>query len=270
MSLSGGDTGTAETIAVIRQLVDEGIKDPEVNRAAIGIVKAAGVRPFDFDGEQRAIYNFVLKQIRFTRDIAGKETLRTPREILAIRAGDCDDKSILIAALLGTIGHRVRLVTVKANPLAPGLFSHIYPEVYSRGRWVALDAARRDPALGRSPTKYFQKRVWSLTSDEYADVRGLNGLGFNWGTFADVAGKVTGSVTDVIRTIRAPASYITPPASPFTPYNPPATYPPYASPPYSAGGYPQAQPGLFDSMDQQTKLLLIGGGIFLLVMLMRK
>ena len=177
MPLSDGDEGTSQTIDRIRGLVDAGIKDLFVNRAAIGMVRAARVRQFDFAGEIKSVYEWVRRNIRFIKDPVGKEALRTARETLTVGAGDCDCiNSVLLPALLGTIGHRTRLVTISSHPDAPELFSHIYAEVLLNGRWVPIDAARVGPRFGRGPESYFRKRVWSLSDDEFEDVAGFGGL----------------------------------------------------------------------------------------------
>lgn len=174
LPLAEGDAATSTTLCYIRKLVDEAVKDPLVNRTAIAILRQARVRAFDFAGEIRALYEWTRKNIRFTRDITGKETLRSAREILTVRAGDCDDiNAILLPAFLATVGHRVRLITISSHPQAPDLFTHIYAEVFSNGQWVPVDAARRHPRLGRAPETYFRKRIWSLTDSDYEDVAGL-------------------------------------------------------------------------------------------------
>jgi len=197
--LSDGDRGTAQTVERIRKLVHQGMTDQYINRVAISIVKQAGVQQFDFVGEVRAIYEWVRRQIRFTKDIAGIETLRTAREILLVKAGDCDDiNSVLLPALLATIGHDVRLVTISSDPAAPGIFSHIYCEVEINGAWVPLDSARRDPAFGRGPKRFFRKRIWSLTNTGFQDVQGLGGYYQHhrgrmrrMGDFTDIAGSIS-------------------------------------------------------------------------------
>jgi hypothetical protein len=173
MQMPGGDRGTEFTIAKIRELVHAGMTDQLINRQAMAIVHAAGVQPFDFVGEIRAIFDWVRRNIRFFKDIDGVETLRTAREVLTIRGGDCDDNTVLLSSLLLTIGHGVRLVTISSDAEAPGVFSHIYCEVEIGGQWVPLDAARRDPAFGKGPRNYFRKRIWSLTDNNYRDVSGL-------------------------------------------------------------------------------------------------
>lgn len=175
MALPNGDRGTEATIAKMRELIQQGMRDQLINRQAFAIVNAAGVQSFDFPGEIRAVFGWVSRNIRFFQDVDGVETLRTPREVLTIRGGDCDDYTVLIAALLGTIGHNVRIVTVSSDADAPGVFSHVYPEVEINGQWVPLDAARRDAALGKAPSRYFRKRVWSINDSRFRDVSGLSG-----------------------------------------------------------------------------------------------
>jgi hypothetical protein len=175
MSMPGGDRGTEFTIAKIRELVHQGMTDQAINRFAFAIVHAAGVQPFDFVGEIRAVFDWVRRNIRFFKDVDGVETLRTAREILTIRGGDCDDiNAVLLTSLLLTIGHGVRLVTISSDADAPGVFSHIYCEVEIGGEWVPLDAARRDPSFGKGPRSYFRKRIWSLTSNQFRDVSGFD------------------------------------------------------------------------------------------------
>jgi hypothetical protein len=174
MSMPGGDRGTEFTVSKIRELVHQGMTDQLINRQAMAIVHAAGVQAFDFVGEIRVVFDWVRRNIRFFKDIDGVETLRTAREILTIRGGDCDDiNAVLLPSLLLTIGHSVRLVTISSDADAPGVFSHIYCEVEMGGQWVPLDAARRDPAFGKGPRNYFRKRIWSLTENRYRDVSGL-------------------------------------------------------------------------------------------------
>jgi hypothetical protein len=211
MSLAQGDAGTAATVQQMWRLIDDGVKDQFVNRKAIEIVR--GVRQFDRAGEARAVYDWVRRNIRFTSDIAGKETLRSPREILTVRAGDCDDFVILICSLLGTIGHKMRITTVASHPADPTVFTHVYPEDKMGQGWVALDAARRRPAIGKTPGYYSRKRNWYSDGqhedlDGYDLRGGLNGLGqdsFNWAQLAPDITAATSGAANIIRATNAPA-----------------------------------------------------------------
>ena len=170
-----GDAGTAATIEAMRQLIDEGKKDPVVHELAANILRKARVRAFDWQGEVRAIYAAVKRNVRFTRDIRGKETLHAAREIIRLQIGDCNDFTILLCALLETVGVRTRIKTIAGDGRAPDTFTHVFPEALVDGKWIAVDAARRHPALGRQPRNAWRTRVWDTQSSEYQDIEGLAG-----------------------------------------------------------------------------------------------
>lgn len=168
--LADGDVGTSDTVRRMCELVNEGARDPEINRAALAIVHGARVPQFDFAGERRAIYEWKRRSIRFFRDIEGKETLRSARETLHVRGGDCDCQTILTCALLKTIGQLVRIVTISTHPEAPDVFSHVFPEVRDeRGRWISLDTARKRPRFGLGPNHWFRRRIWDTDDGSYQD-----------------------------------------------------------------------------------------------------
>lgn len=164
--LRDGDPGTAQTIRLIRQLVTEGIRDPRVRRSAVEILHAAGTQAHDELAEVQAIYNWVLSNIRFTKDMVDREILQPAADILTTRAGDCDDiNAILLPSLLGAIGYAARAVTIKANPEDPDSFSHVLVKIYlpASGQWVVLDAARPGAAWGVMPERYWAVEEWPLT-----------------------------------------------------------------------------------------------------------
>src|SRR5712691_9353430 len=123
MPLPRGDEGVARTIRLIRDLMDSAITDPQVNEAAIHILRNANVQNFDRDAKLRALYDFVSwPNFLYVADPVGpfgpKETVRTVRTLLRVRAGDCDDYTLLLASLAGTVGIPTRAVTVAADPSA--------------------------------------------------------------------------------------------------------------------------------------------------------
>lgn len=188
-----GDDGPRQTISMLRSLVDDAWKDPFVNRTAIEIVRNAGIAPFDSWGQIRALYDYA-RSFYFVNDPITKEALRPTRDLLEMKAGDCDDiNGNVLPALLGTIGFETRLVTVAADPQMPDHFSHVYAEVFQDGEWYPLDAARPGAVMGVAPKFFYRRRWWSLTDDSWNDyppdapdgtmagyrragVRGLNGL----------------------------------------------------------------------------------------------
>jgi hypothetical protein len=202
-----GDEGTAQTIALIRQLVYQGVRDASVNRTAVGIVQTVPAhRP---DLEARAIYDWVRANIRFTPDISSAETLRTAAEILRVRAGDCDcSNGILLPTLFSSVGLDSRLVTVAADDSRPDIFSHIYPEVMVNGQWTPADAAAEHASWGKEPGHVYRKRVWDLETDSYQDLKGVSFLGqddgFDWGALAQTIAVGTTGVAQIVRAASVP------------------------------------------------------------------
>jgi hypothetical protein len=176
--LLSGDDGIAQTIALMRHLVDEAQGDANFVRKAIDIVR--NVPAFDDFGEARAIFNWVRSNIRFTKDPISKEKLYPPQELLKIRAGDCDDISMLVAALGMAIGYNARLITI-GTPQSGSEFSHVYAELEvpaGTGNWLPMDAARVDSEFGIAPPVYTRKRAWSLSDDGHQDLSGIRRNGW--------------------------------------------------------------------------------------------
>ncbi len=243
MPLSGGEAGTAQTIKVMRQLVDQAVSDPTFIRKAVDIVRA--VPAFDEIAELEALYAWVQRNIRYTKDPVTKEKLYPPQEMLKIRAGDCDDISMLLAAFSIALGYPSRFITVSANPEQPEEFSHVYVESEApagSGNWIPLDAARRGAQFGEAPPHFFRKRAWSVTDDTYKDLgklsgyAGMDGMGddlgdwsdINWG---DIIQQSVQEVPAIISSARGGSSHVT------NPYGSVATSGPYGSfaTPYTPG-----------------------------------
>lgn len=167
--LAGGDDGPRQTISMLRTLVDDAWKDPFVNRTAIEIIRNAGIAPFDSWGQIRAIYDYA-RSFYFVNDPITKEALRPTRELLELKAGDCDDiNGNVLPALLGTIGFESRLVTVACDPQQPDYFSHVYCEVFQENEWYPLDAARPGAVMGVAPSFFYRRMWWSLTDSSNGD-----------------------------------------------------------------------------------------------------
>lgn len=145
-----GPTGTLTTARIIGRLVREGAKDFYVRQKAIEVFRAYRVPAKNRMGEACALFDFVKRNIRYTRDIFRVELLHSARRMLELRAGDCDDMTILLGSMLLSTGHPVRLVLAGFRRNRPHLYSHIYPEVNVSGRWIAIDATMDKP-MGWSP-----------------------------------------------------------------------------------------------------------------------
>jgi hypothetical protein len=161
-----GYLGTQKTITHIQALIRAGAKDFYVRQKAIDILLAKAVKPKDYLGEIKALFEWVQHNIRYTKDPFRVELLHSARRMLELRAGDCDDMTILLGSMLVAIGHPVRLVLTGPDPLRPKLFSHIYLEAFHKGRWIPLDATMPYP-MGWEP-QTFVKQV--IPIDRTADM----------------------------------------------------------------------------------------------------
>ena len=155
-----GPKGTLATAKIIARLIQEGAKDFYVRQKAIEVFRAYNVPAKNRFGEVCALFDFVKRNIRYTRDIFRVELLHTARRMLELRAGDCDDMTILLGAMLLSTGHPVRLVLAGFNPNRPHVYSHIYPQVNVKGRWLGVDATMNKP-IGWEPPVIW-KRIWDL------------------------------------------------------------------------------------------------------------
>lgn len=290
--LLDGESGTAQTIALMRKLVDQALQDQVFIRKAVDIVR--GVPEFDDFGEAEAIYHWVKRTIRYTKDPVTKEKLYPPQELLKIRAGDCDDISMLMAGLLLAVGYPARFITVSANAQQPDEFSHVYVEAEvpsGSGNWIPMDAARLNSDFGAEPPVYFRKRAWSVTDDSYQDLSGgkrrlklagYNGIagmgddgsGIDW---SQIGTDVATSAINMAPTLTAiamgqpvratiPGQGTIQTGSPYGSFMTPYT-PGYGIP---QAGYSAAYPGGFSTMFSSSSLLPILLGLGVVVMLARR
>jgi hypothetical protein len=127
------------------------IRNKAVEITTAGFLNGTGLRQKDFDGEARRLLEFTRDDIRYVRDIAGVETLHDPVTLLKLGAGDCDDKAILLAALLMSVGHdQLRYVAIA---LEPGQFSHVWLQDRIYDRWVDLEPTEPIPYGSSVPVK---------------------------------------------------------------------------------------------------------------------
>jgi len=143
-----GRQGTNETLKLMTQLVKEGKKAPGIRDQALFLIR--GLHQKDFPGEINALFEFVRDEIRYVMDINNVETVHMPEIVLAKRAGDCDDKSLLLASLLESIGHPTRF---KAIAMQLEDFCHVYVQTKLGAKWISLDPTEDYP-MGWEPSGF--------------------------------------------------------------------------------------------------------------------
>lgn len=145
-----GDAGVSQTLALMSQLIDEGVDSSDVVLFARRLAAQAGVRrPYL---QALTIQNWLKRVWRFVDDPLDRDLLTAPDWLLAqfcaqgFVAGDCDEAAILGGALGKSVGFGVRLVALgfpADDPTQLDRLSHVYAVLLTDdGREVSLDVTR--------------------------------------------------------------------------------------------------------------------------------
>ena len=152
LPLPTGDAGVALTLSHLRQFVTQA-QTSELAHAAVQDALALTPEKSP-QAEAAALLAWVRARYRYTLDPVEVELVRDPRYLLrqiqtqGMFYGDCDDASVLVAALLETAGYPTRFV-VQGD--TGDSFAHVLVEVDLDGAWTAVDPTNRSAALGWAP-----------------------------------------------------------------------------------------------------------------------
>lgn len=142
-ALSGIPNGTAGSIVTMRAmrgLVCNAVRDPaqQVRETALLILRGVNA----FSSQAQAIQAWVQSNIEYRRDPPDVELVQTPQVTLQLRAGDCDDQAVLVAALLQSTGHPTRFIAVGMNGNS---LSHVLTQTLIGTSWVAVETIEKRP-----------------------------------------------------------------------------------------------------------------------------
>jgi predicted transglutaminase-like cysteine proteinase len=155
-AIPDGVEGIKATLALMVKLALQAKRDFRIRSQALQIV--GGLSSKDWMGEVTAIQQYVRDDIRYVRDINDIETLSTPIQTIQQRQGDCDDKALLAAALLETVGHPARFVAVGKTP---GRFEHVLVETRIGNKWIPVETT--EPVqVGWYPPGMTQRLVYHV------------------------------------------------------------------------------------------------------------
>jgi hypothetical protein len=153
--IPGGDKGTKATLQKMKEIVWKSLRhaqhSPVIRMASAKAILDAKCKPKDYLCEYDAIHTFVRDKIRWTRDARRHETLQWPARTLAMGIGDCDDKSMLEAAMLLHVGFPgVAFKAIGANPAVPDQYTHVYiiADPSGKEKWIASDPTVDNAKLG--------------------------------------------------------------------------------------------------------------------------
>ena len=136
VQIDDGPDSVRQTLRLMRALARNSLKSPTqvVRNTTLGTI--AELPPRQWRAEINACQAFVRDYVRYAMDPDNIELVQTPDKTLELQAGDCDDKSTLLAAMLLSIGHPCRFLAVGFNhePI-----SHVLVEARCGEGWLPLE-----------------------------------------------------------------------------------------------------------------------------------
>jgi|SRR5579862_44171 len=156
--LPPGDAGVVKTINKMESLVSgpEGVGSPLLHQIVRDAIRGS-VRDYT---EIDYWFHWVKEHIQFRGE--AEETLQSPEVTLKLRAGDCDDMSMLIAAGLRSLGYETAFKTV-ATPDSMGEYAHVYALALDKKthKWIALDPTVDESYPGWEPDDTTREQTFS-------------------------------------------------------------------------------------------------------------
>lgn len=129
-----GRAGVAYTLDAMKKLAALSKSNLTVRLIALRIISKLAQK--NRIGEIEALHNFVRDNIRYVHDVRGVETLQAPEITLQVKQGDCDDKALLLAALLESVGYKTRF---RAVGFSGENLTHVLTDVFRGGEWIPLE-----------------------------------------------------------------------------------------------------------------------------------
>lgn len=155
-TLPDGVDGIRRTLSIMRALARKFRADPQIILLAREVTDP--LPPKNYYAEIKALFQWVKDHIRYVRDVRDTETVATPVATLQIGSGDCDDMSLLLSALLESIGVRTRFAALGFPP--DNNYSHVLVEAQVGPKhWMPLDAIVAGSTPGWYPPNVSRKMV---------------------------------------------------------------------------------------------------------------
>lgn len=152
---------TDKTVSVMHELVKKAKTDPDFRKLSLWLSRDGDPsRDWkNYAAELENVFNRLRRVVTYRRDPFQVEWVQSPWRTLEMGAGDCDDMSVLIASIMGSLGARYRFVTLKADMGRPDEWSHIFPEIFVSGKgWVAADMSVANDLGFRA--RGFVEKIW--------------------------------------------------------------------------------------------------------------
>lgn len=104
-----------------------------------------------------SFFNFV-RRVPYRKE--QRETLRAPQRTFVL-GGDCDCKTIAVLAWAFIKGISARVVLAGLSE-EPGVFRHVFPELFINGQWITFDATYDWCEIGKRLSCYDNFKVYNI------------------------------------------------------------------------------------------------------------
>lgn len=141
------------------------VRDPMMRRIGLLVTRQCPAR--NDQCELGSIFDFTVRNARYTGDIAFKDTFQSALRTLQFGGGDCDDQSVLNAVLAMENGFQTKW-RITSNTGAT--WDHIYAMAgvpkHNPHRWIALDTTLGPNKFGIEPPRAKYKDFEVATASE--------------------------------------------------------------------------------------------------------
>lgn len=145
-TIPSGDAGVAATLRLMVDTVLKYRANPTIRLTAQNLVRNCPER--DRACHLRTLQGYVRDTITYLPDVRDVETLQSPDLTLRQGSGDCDDKAILLASLLESIGFPTRFCAIGVRG---GDFSHVSAQAMLGKGWLNLETIVPGAPVGWFP-----------------------------------------------------------------------------------------------------------------------
>lgn len=103
------------TVSNILMLIRENRSNRQINDTAVGVIRTAGIPATAYPLVIEAMAKFVKNNVMFVRDPYRTDEIFSPIHNLNLGYGDCEDHTVTVASLLGSIGFPIKVVIVSKD-----------------------------------------------------------------------------------------------------------------------------------------------------------
>jgi len=155
-------------VRLVAQQVEASIRDPWTRAYASEVIKghtqlavAGGPSEEDQIGK---IFWHIKHNVSYLQDPRGYEFIATVKHTIRIGSGDCDDATVAVASLLGSIGFATGARVISPDNSNWHIYAVcMYDPMYKPSRYIVLDTTQKDSYPGWEPPPMMRRHQIDVT-----------------------------------------------------------------------------------------------------------